>query len=96
MLTIKGGYSTRGEQAPSIQYQDGDNTHVFVELDKNAQWLLKGVGGRSVRKGDLKPVTVLQLLRERFDLEMNSEGDPAVAELQMESQSQIECDIELP
>ena len=62
MLTKKGGYSTRGEQAQSIRYQDGDNTYAFVELDKNAQWFLKGVGGRSVRKGDLKPVQAMQFI----------------------------------
>ena len=67
LLSIKGGYNTRGEAAPCIQYKTGDITHTFVKLDKNAPWFLKGVGGPRIQKGDLKPVQVLGLLRETFD-----------------------------
>lgn len=66
IVNIKGGYNKRGEAAHSIQYQVGGATHVFVELDKNAHWFLKGVGGPGVQKGALKPVHAMQLLRDRF------------------------------
>ena len=66
IVNIKGGYNKRGEAAQSIQYQVGGATHVLVELDKNAHWFLKGVGGPGVQKGALKPVHAMQLLRDRF------------------------------
>ena len=40
---------------------------MFLELDKNAAWFLKGVGGPKTQKGSLKAVDVLQLLRKTFD-----------------------------
>ena len=67
IINIKGGYNTRGEAAEGIQYQIHDTTHQFVKLDKNAAWFLKGVGGVKAQKGDLKPVTVIELLHETFD-----------------------------
>jgi hypothetical protein len=81
-IGIKGGYNKRAESAACIEYQSGDTTHVFVELDKNAPWFLKGVGGPKIQKGDLKPVQVIQLLRERFleKLGGRSSDDAAVAE----------------
>jgi hypothetical protein len=79
-VSIAGGYSPRGETAHSIQYQVGTTTHVFVELDKNATWFLKGVGGAVTRKGDLKPVAVMQLLRERLSRTLEQYDDTAVAE----------------
>ena len=66
VLTIRGGYNTRGGAAQSIQYKDGDTTLTFVELDKNSEWFLKGVGGLNIQKGDLKSVQVMQLIREWF------------------------------
>ena len=61
-IVIKGGCNSKGELADSIQYKDADGvTHQFVALHKNAMWFLKGAGG--TKKGDLKAVTVLEMLR---------------------------------
>ena len=79
LVSIKGGYNTRGEAAHSIQYQIHDTTHLFVELDKNAPWFLKGVGGTKIQKGDLKPVRVLDVLRETLDRKLEQEPDAAAA-----------------
>ena len=67
VITISGGYNARGEAARSIQYQVDGAIHTFLELDKNAAWFLKGVGGPKTQKGSLKAVEVLQLLRKTFD-----------------------------
>ena len=81
-ITIKGGFNAKGELADSIQYKCADNvTHTFVALHKEAQWFYKGVGG--VRKGELKSVNVLAMIRQRaseadFQL-ITSETSPAVA-----------------
>ncbi len=84
-VSIKGGYNTRGEAAPTIHYQVGDTTQVFVELDKNVPWFLKGVGGPRTQKGYLKAVEVMQLLRARFSEKLEGEPDDnaAVAEGQI-------------
>lgn len=81
-VIIKGGYSTRGESAPTVEYQVGDATHTFVELDKNATWFLKGVGGPRVQKGDSKAVEVVQFLRDAFKNKIDGVPDDnaAVAE----------------
>ena len=79
IVFIKGGYNTRGEAAHSIQYQIHGTTHLFVELDKNAAWFLKGVGGPKVQKGDLKPVRALELLRETLDRKLEQEPDAEAA-----------------
>ena len=83
-VTIQGGYSTRGEAAPTVQYKVGDTTQTFVELDKNASWFLKGVGGSKAKKGDLKAVEVMQVLRDAFKDKLDEvTGDnAAVAETQ--------------
>ena len=75
IVNIKGGYNARGEAGQSIQYQVDDTIHVFVELDKNASWFLKGVGGSKVQKGDLKPVQVMNLLRSRFQQKLDDDPD---------------------
>ena len=63
-ITIKGGYNARGELAESIQYKCANNeTHTFVALHKEAQWFVKGVGG--ARKGELKAVNVLTMIRQK-------------------------------
>jgi hypothetical protein len=85
IVNITGGYSTRGESAQSIQYQVGDATHCFVSLEKNAWWFVKGVGGSKAQKGDLKPVHVVQLLRDMFLKKQGEDPDAetAVAEGQL-------------
>ena len=64
-ITVKGGYNKKGELAESIQYQCADNvSHTFVALHKEAKWFVKGFGGE--KKGDLKAVQALQVLRQRI------------------------------
>ena len=70
MINVKGGYNTRGESGRIISYEIDKVTHVFVELDKNAEWFLKGVGGPEVQRGDLTVVGVATLLRETFNLKL--------------------------
>ena len=83
------GYSTRGGPARSIQYPIGDTTHLFVELDKNASWFLKGAGGMKMKRGGLKPVKVLDMLRAFLNAKLKqnlAEQLSAVAGSQSDSQ----------
>lgn len=50
----------------------------FVELDKNAEWLLKAAGGAKVQKGELKAVCVIDDIRLNIDTAIKAET--AVAE----------------
>ena len=75
-VSIKGGYNGKVETAHVVRYAAGDTTHVFVEVDKNAAWFLRGAGGQKVGKGELRAVKVIQLLR---DLSAVADGDTAVA-----------------
>ena len=81
-ITIRGGFNSKGELADSVQYKCADNvTHTFVALHKEAQWFVKGVGG--ARKGDLKAVNVLTMIRlkasEADYKSINEDPNPAVA-----------------
>jgi hypothetical protein len=66
-VIIRGGYNTSREPANSLTMDDGlglvDSVRTFVELDKNARWFLKGVGGSKITKGDLKAVEVMSMIR---------------------------------
>ena len=75
LVNIKGGYNGRSLSARSIQYQIDGETHTFLELDKQAGWFLKGVGGPKVQKGDLKAVSVLTDLRHAFELHVGKDPD---------------------
>ena len=80
-ITITGGFNTKGELAESIQYKCANNaTHIFVALHKEAQWFVKGVGG--ARKGELKAVNVLTMIRHKASVadfqSIDSETSPAV------------------
>ena len=93
MVNIHGGYSRRGEAARSIEYAIGGTTHTFVALDKNAPWFLRGVGGPSIKKGDLKAVHALTMLRHAVNRHLGLEDNStavadtaAVAEPQCDSQ----------
>lgn len=90
VVHVKGGYNTRGETGKSLHYRVGEKMYVFVQAMKNAEWFLKGVGGSKVQKGNLKPVRVLQLLRDKFQecigKEAYDEATAAVAESQSNSQ----------
>ena len=81
-IMITGGFNAKGELAESIQYKCADNvTHTFVALHKEAQWFVKGVGG--ARKGELKAVNVLTMIRQKAGQgdykPIDSEPSPAVA-----------------
>lgn len=62
VVNITGGRDKTTHSASSVTFQG----HTFVELDKNAGWFLKSVGGSKARKGDLKSVEVIALLRALF------------------------------
>ena len=79
MVRIKGGYNTRGLAGFSMEYKIDGTPHLFVELDKNAEWFLKGVGGPKMQKGDLKPVGVLDLVRDILDGKLGQEPDAEAA-----------------
>ena len=83
-ITIKGGLNRKGEVAESIRYKCADGaTHTFVALHKEAMWFLKGVGGTSMKRGDLKVVNVLQMLRHKLSATdfapLGAASSPAVA-----------------
>ena len=83
-ITIKGGFQRKGEIAESIRYKCADGaTHTFVALHKQAMWFLKGVGGNGARKGDLKVVNVLNMLRQKLKANdfapLGAASSPAVA-----------------
>ena len=66
-ITIRGGSNRKSDSAECIRYQCADNVqHTFVALHKESAWFVKGVGGEKTRKGDLKAVNVLQMLRQKI------------------------------
>ena len=81
-LIMSGGFHAKFEVIPVIRYQSGTTTHSFVELNKNAQWFLKGVGGLQTGKGDLKAVRVLQAVGKQFSLACAGPDGVADAEAQ--------------
>ena len=44
-VNVKGGFNRKYEMAPSLVYKMGKEQHAFVQLSKNHQWFLRGVGG---------------------------------------------------
>ena len=91
-INVGGGFSSTFDAAPSVSYTTGKDTHSFVMLCKNATWLLKGVLGKSVRKGDLKAVDVLNEIRKRFNKAAGIEDITAVAEDQDAEETQESCE----
>ena len=76
-VTIKGGFNRKGELADAIHYKCADNaTYTFLALHKEALWFVKGAGAS--RKGDLKAVQVLNMLREKV-ASQDTAHCPAVA-----------------
>lgn len=74
-INISGGRNKAPHSAASVDYTMGttkpngsieQRNYSFIELNKNAQWFLKSIGGSNARKGDLKNVEVIQLLRAKF------------------------------
>jgi len=81
VIQIAGGQNKHAFPASTMQVVGEDNiTHVFVNLDKNAAWFLKGTGGWKTRKGDLKSVKVICDIRALF----NGEEEVASAPSQMD------------
>ena len=76
--TIQGGYNDRREPVDSVTYQLDGTTHHFVELSKCAKWFVKAVGGRKTVKGDLKAVTVVSMIRDKFNADSCDGGCPPV------------------
>jgi len=79
-VTVRGGFNATFAMAPSVSYTTGKKKHNWVQLSKHATWFLKGVGGKSVRKGDLKAVNVLNVIRKRFHNAAGIEDITAVVE----------------
>jgi hypothetical protein len=69
MICVSGGFSRTPSNANSIKIMNSiSNTmEVFVQLEKNGHWFLKGVGGPGTQKGDLKSVHVMNDIRVQFD-----------------------------
>ena len=63
---VIGGFSNTPILAKSIDFVMGGSVHLFIELDKNASWFLKSVGGPGTNKGDLKAVDVIQDMRAQL------------------------------
>ena len=78
-LSVRGGYNARPEAAACIQYRVGERIDTFVELDKNANWFLKGVGPPKTSKGDLKPVKVIEMIRHHWHLSLAGQADATSA-----------------
>ena len=66
LLIVSGGFNPKSEIAKSIRYTIDGTSFNYVELDKNAQWFLKGVGGPKTSKGDLKAVQVMAEIRQKW------------------------------
>ena len=66
LLIVTGGFNTKCEVAKSVRYTINGTTAHYVELDKNTQWFLKGVGGPKTYKGDLKAVNVISAIRDKW------------------------------
>jgi hypothetical protein len=73
-LLIQGGYSKIRTVATTIDYTIGEETHQYVEIEKNIKWFLSAVGAD--KKGDLKNVHVFDEMRRRRGL---MDADTAVA-----------------
>ena len=84
LTTVKGGFNTKYEMAPSVVCKMGNEQHAFVQLSKNHQWFLRGVGGCLTKKGDLKALAVFSDIRKGFtkadDAAAVAEEAAAVAE----------------
>ena len=52
----------------------------FVQLDKNAEWFLRGVGGSGIAKGMFKAVEVMLYIRDKFNVDdVDGSEETAVA-----------------
>lgn len=98
VVCVTGGFNKTPCNVASVEYKVGNTTQVFVQLEKNSHWFLKGVGGPGAQKGDLKAVQVLEDIRHNFEKVTEAahaaesavagEGPAAVAEAKADSQAQ--------
>ena len=80
LVTISGGLNKTKFTVKSMPIAMGRMTFRFLQLDKNADWFLKGVGGGKCQKGDLKYVNVMEAIRVKFNQGEDFDDDgPAVA-----------------
>ena len=80
-VNVAGGCSPTAHSAISIYLTIDKTDHLFVKLDKNAHWFLKGCGGSHVGKGGLLAVDVFHAIRRGFNaVEHVGHPDTAVAE----------------
>jgi len=80
LVTISGGLNKTKFTVKSMPIAMGRMTFRFLQLDKNADWFLKGVGGGKCQKGDLKYVNVIEAIRVKFNQGEDFDDDgPAVA-----------------
>ena len=67
-VTITGGYNPNVEPANSISYCVDGTICQFVEMDKNAKWFTKAVGGTTgTDKGCLKLVKTTEMVRDAWN-----------------------------
>ena len=67
-VTITGGYNPNVEPARSISYCVDGTIRQFVEMDKNAKWFTKAVGGvTGTDKGCLKLVKTNEMVRDAWN-----------------------------
>ena len=74
-INIAGGFSGwTPTVATSIQYTLENEIHTFIELNKNAPWFLKCVGGAAAQrlKGYLASVNILSDIRDRVNALISS------------------------
>jgi hypothetical protein len=67
-LVVSGGYSKKPCTVESMDVGDD----VFIKLDKNAEWLLKMVGGAKLAKGGMSKTTAIEMLRKQSGLDAGS------------------------
>ena len=78
LVAISGGLNKKMFAVKTMPITMGCVAFRFVALDKNADWLLKGVGGGQCRKGELKYVNVFDAIRLKF-CGPEDDNEPAVA-----------------
>lgn len=74
-MVVTGGYSKKPCTVESMDVGDD----VFIKLDKNAEWLLKVVGGAKLVKGGMAKTKAIELLRKKSGLDAGSPDRKNVA-----------------
>ena len=82
VVTIKGGYNTKGDSCQGVRHEMDGEVHLFLILDKNNPWFTKAVAGKLKETRYLKQVTILSLLRRHFQkaLGLDPDEESAVAD----------------